>query len=80
IAGTLSRPDLPQPVQDAAKTAGQTGKNAADAAGSLRDLANAIGNESNLILDPDLDSFYTMDTAVVRLPDIISRTAALEVM
>lgn len=80
IAATLSKPDLPQPVQDAAKTAGQTGKSAADIAGSLRDLANAIGNESNLILDPDLDSFYVMDTAVVRLPDIISRSAALEVM
>lgn len=80
IAATLSKTDLPQPVQDAAKAAGQTGKSAADVAGSLRDLANAIGNESNLILDPDLDSFYVMDTAVVRLPDIISRSAALEVM
>lgn len=80
IAVTLSKPDLPQPVQDAAKTAGQTGKSAADVASGLRDLANAIGNESNLILDPDLDSFYVMDTAVVRLPDIIGRSAALEVM
>ncbi|MBJ7332666.1 MAG: HAMP domain-containing protein [Solirubrobacteraceae bacterium] len=34
-------------------------------------LVNGIvtgGNESNLILDPDLDSFYLMDAVIVKLP------------
>ncbi|GAA3617864.1 methyl-accepting chemotaxis protein [Kineosporia mesophila] len=35
---------------------------------SLARLVTAIGNYSNLILDPDLDSFYVMDAQVVELP------------
>lgn len=35
----------------------------------LRSLIADAGDKSNLILDPDLDSFYLMDTVVVRLPD-----------
>jgi methyl-accepting chemotaxis protein len=31
-------------------------------------LNNHIGDQSNLILDPDLDSYYTMDTVIGRLP------------
>ncbi len=34
---------------------------------SMGDYVEAIGNESNLILDPDLDSFYTMDSTVVQI-------------
>jgi methyl-accepting chemotaxis protein len=40
----------------------------ADAAAALVTLISDIGNNSNLILDPDLDSFYVMDAAVVQLP------------
>lgn len=29
-----------------------------------------IGDASNLILDPDLDSFYVMDAVVIRLPEL----------
>ncbi len=35
----------------------------------------AIGNNSNLILDPDIDSYYYMDLAVNKLP-ILSETVA----
>ncbi len=35
---------------------------------ALSDLITHVGNSSNLILDPDLDSFYVMDSAVVQLP------------
>ncbi|GLY27890.1 methyl-accepting chemotaxis protein [Kineosporia sp. NBRC 101731] len=35
---------------------------------ALTQLVTAIGNYSNLILDPDLDSFYVMDAQVVQLP------------
>ncbi len=37
-------------------------------ASALTDLITLVGNSSNLILDPDLDSFYVMDSAVVQLP------------
>jgi methyl-accepting chemotaxis protein len=37
-------------------------------------LITAAGNSSNLILDPDLDSFYVMDAFVVRLPALMDAT------
>ncbi len=40
---------------------------------ALAALNLQVGNQSNLILDPDLDSFYEMDLVVVKLPDIIDR-------
>jgi methyl-accepting chemotaxis protein len=36
-----------------------------------QDAIQKIGDASNLILDPDLDSFYLMDIAVVRLPELV---------
>jgi len=44
---------------------------------ALRDLIARIGDKSNLILDPDLDSFYVMDIVLVKLPDILDRTAGM---
>jgi methyl-accepting chemotaxis protein len=41
------------------------------AALKARELLSAIGDGSNLILDPDLDSYYLMDLVVIRLPDLI---------
>ncbi|MFN7971393.1 MAG: PAS domain S-box protein [Acidobacteriota bacterium] len=38
-------------------------------------LINHVGDTSKLILDPDLDSYYLMDTVVVRLPAIIQKLA-----
>ncbi|WP_432973203.1 methyl-accepting chemotaxis protein [Dactylosporangium sp. CA-233914] len=38
------------------------------AASALADLVTRIGDNSGLILDPDLDSFYVMDALVVELP------------
>ena len=40
----------------------------------LADLLTKDGNNSNLILDPDMDSYYTMDTAITQLPLIILNT------
>jgi methyl-accepting chemotaxis protein len=40
---------------------------------ALRDLIGRIGDKSNLILDPDLDSYYAMDLVVVKMPDLIDR-------
>jgi methyl-accepting chemotaxis protein len=44
---------------------------------ALRAVIYRIGDKSNLILDPDLDSFYVMDIVLVKLPDILDRTAGM---
>lgn len=36
----------------------------------LRDFITYVGNESNLILDPDLDTYYIMDTTLLKHPNI----------
>ncbi|MES2584877.1 MAG: EAL domain-containing protein [Pseudomonadota bacterium] len=36
-----------------------------------RDLLTTVGNQSNLILDPDLDSYYVMSLAVLRFPELL---------
>ena len=36
-----------------------------------RALVTRLGNQSNLILDPDLDSYYTMSLFVLRFPDLL---------
>ena len=36
-----------------------------------RDLLTTVGNQSNLILDPDLDSYYVMSLSVLRFPELL---------
>jgi hypothetical protein len=52
---------------------GETGRAAYDSYSTLVtlciDLMRGIGDSSHLIHDPDLDSYYLMDAAIVRLPD-----------
>lgn len=38
---------------------------------ACRELITRIGNQSNLILDPDLDSYYTMSQSILRYPPLI---------
>ena len=76
-ARSLTAPQYPESVREAAGRLSLSGKSPAEVGSSFRDLATAAGNDSNLILDPDLDSFYVMDTVVVRLPDLITRSAEL---
>jgi methyl-accepting chemotaxis protein len=45
-----------------------TGSGGPAATQALADFATEVGNASNLILDPDLDSFYLMDMQVVQFP------------
>lgn len=49
---------------------------------SHRALISRVGDQSNLILDPDLDSYYTMSLALLRFPELVDllsqvRTTAL---
>ncbi|GAA2383734.1 methyl-accepting chemotaxis protein [Dactylosporangium salmoneum] len=46
------------------------------AAVALGALITAAGDNSNLILDPDLDSFYVMDALVVELPKALTAATA----
>lgn len=39
------------------------------------DLARKVGDTSNLILDPELDCYYLMDTALLRLPHVLAHSA-----
>lgn len=39
--------------------------------GDASALVTRIGNESNLILDPDLDSYYAMDVVLLKIPEVI---------
>ena len=69
-----------QAVQQADRARGSTGAGDPAAArtalvGALADLVTEAGNTSNLILDPDLDSFYVMDTLVVQIPRVLLTAA-----
>src|SRR5262249_60970438 len=44
---------------------------------AARQLISRIGDQSNLILDPDLDSYYTMSVVVLRLPELATTAVEL---
>ncbi|HEV7462983.1 MAG TPA: response regulator, partial [Methyloceanibacter sp.] len=44
-----------------------------DALAEARDLASRIGDDSNLALDPDLDSYYLQDTVVRQMPRLLGQ-------
>ncbi len=49
----------------------------ADVVAGIRGLIAHVGDTSNLILDPDLDSYYVMDAELIKLPesqDLIAQT------
>ena len=48
-----------------------------DALTAVRELIGRVGDGSNLILDPDLDSYYAMDLVVVKLPQAIGQAMAV---
>ncbi len=44
----------------------------------LNQLRSHIGDTSNLILDPDLDTYYMMDVSLLKLPDIQKNLAEVK--
>ena len=54
----------------AAQLAAPGGANRKQATRTGQALIQRIGNQSNLILDPDLDSYYTMSLIVLRFPEL----------
>ncbi len=62
-----------------AKASGANGHDATtlSAIGALKTLYTKVGDTSNLILDPDLDSYYVMDLVLLKLADAADRGGAL---
>jgi len=42
---------------------------------AVRALIGRVGDSSNLILDPDLDSYYAMDISVLKLPELVDASS-----
>lgn len=53
-------------------------RDATTAIAGLRTLIQRIGDDSNLILDPQLDSYYAMSVSVLGMPDLMETLFALE--
>ncbi|MEZ5828934.1 MAG: hypothetical protein R3D30_08030 [Hyphomicrobiales bacterium] len=49
----------------------------AEALDKSRDLIRRIGDDSNLALDPDLDTYYLQDTLVRQIPGLLARLGEL---
>jgi two-component system sensor histidine kinase/response regulator len=47
-------------------------------AAGITSLARVVGDSSNLILDPDLDTYYLMDAVLLKLPDVEDRLNRVE--
>src|SRR5262249_17167852 len=45
--------------------------------GDVRALIAHVGDTSNLILDPDLDTYYAMDAALLRIPQALEQIPEL---
>jgi diguanylate cyclase (GGDEF)-like protein/PAS domain S-box-containing protein len=48
-----------------------TSASVVSALNACRELVTRIGNQSNLILDPDLDSYYSMSLLILRYPALL---------
>jgi signal transduction histidine kinase len=71
-------------MMDIAAAGSLTNEGASHLSSKVRSLLAQIGDASNLILDPELDSYYLMDMMIVRLPEVSavvsSRAEALELL
>ena len=68
--------DTKTPYEEFQKAWGVARQNPAklpEAVAKLRALIARVGDGSNLILDPDLDSFYVMDLVLVKSPALLDR-------
>ncbi|MBV8652175.1 MAG: methyl-accepting chemotaxis protein [Alphaproteobacteria bacterium] len=52
---------------------GPAGPTRQEARGAIHDLVGLVADGSNLTLDPDLDSYYTMDAVTGKIPDLVDR-------
>ncbi len=86
--GLNNPPKLPQSLTDFHSQWGSTldvenqfqdmARMDSDAFAHAMALNKRVGDQSNLILDPDLDSYYLMDVILLRIPDLVRITRNLE--
>ena len=57
---------------------GQKRTSFVEALTTARNLASRIGDDSNLTLDPDLDSYYVQDIVVTKMPNLLSEIGELQ--
>ena len=69
--------DLAKAAAAAVRAIKSDGTGGDEARAALRALISRVGDKSNLILDPDLDSFYVMDIMLVKLPEALDRTVSM---
>jgi len=55
-------------------------KSVSDAIARGRDLITRVGNQSKMILDPDLDSYYTMSLTMLRYPELLELVHGIGVL
>ncbi len=81
LGGELGTAPLFAALKQAQAALPEGGKDGASAADAFVKAASAVlvqaTDGSNLTLDPDIDSYYLMDGALFRLPDLIDQAAAL---
>ncbi len=51
-----------------------------EALAKARDLASRVGDDSNLALDPDLDSYYLQDTVVRQIPRLLGEIGDTQIL
>jgi PAS domain S-box-containing protein len=79
-SGTLQTAALEQSLASTLRQLWSNGAQSEDrsslvvaALAKARDLASRIGDDSNLALDPDLDSYYLQDTVVREMPRLLGQ-------
>ncbi len=78
-AGTLQTAAFEQSLETTLRklwskgTEGDRGALVVEALAKARDLATRVGDDSNLALDPDLDSYYLQDTVVRQIPRLLGQ-------
>jgi signal transduction histidine kinase len=62
------------------KTVQNTDQLGLDALSSVQKLASRIGDDSNLTLDPDLDTYYLQNIVIGRLPGLVSQLGEMQTL
>ena len=82
--GALDTAPLERALSEAtdklASAADDGGRRAAfvDALTAARNLGSRIGDDSNLTLDPDLDSYYVQDVVVAKMRTLLTQIGELQ--
>src|SRR5215813_7617282 len=84
-AGSLHTAELAQSVAEAVRKLSSSGPPngekltlIVDALAKARNLASRVGDDSNLALDPDLDSYYVQDIVVTKMPTLLGQIGELQ--